>query len=537
MNGSSTLLSHVTVLPDEPKETEPNAPREWTISPSSVALWIECARKWGFRYIAKLVAQAAESAQLGTDGHAQAEAFLGGETSGLDFSRPSGAIMQAGMHLWPAPRTPGMHLERKFRFRSERTGFIYSGLKDIDIEPNVPVPSLGFDGWAPIVIDHKTTSSIEKYAKSTETLLYDAQTTIYGLDSMARYESPVVDLGWIYYQTKGARRAKPVTMRVELAHTLKVFDAVEEVASEMSEARGAFAYASTDQAVAWVKESMKPNPAACGAYGGCPYQHVCNLSPAQRMRSALSMSLISDLKNRVQGVSTNTTTTSATEPASSNDIPEDHPLNKPYQPKSAEGAAAIGVPFTPPSEEPKEDPINPDESKLPPPAPENTTPPPPAAQPESTEPAQPRKPGRPRGSKNKTDDTAAPRVDTSGIQNAQVDGKIVVGEVPERLKVEAKNTPTPFAATKLFLYVDCMPEGVACVNADALVAKANAKIVAGGQVAHYKFLKFGEAAGALAIALNEVLDEEAPAYVFCSSTSDALPTLTTRANMVTRSVR
>lgn len=546
-------LSLIQVLDGE-------APKgEWSVSPSAVTTRLECERKWGYRAIAKLYAEPAPSALLGTDGHAQAEAFLG-EGTPLDFSRPSGAIMQAGQHLWPQPKTPGMTLERKFRFRSTRTGFIYAGLKDVEIAPHVPQPQLGLEGDAPIVIDHKTTSSIEKYAKTEDVLLYDSQATIYGLDSMARYESPVVDLAWIYYQTKGARRAKPVTLRVELQHTLRVFDAVEQVAAEMARAREAFAASSLQAApIAFVKKHLKANPAACGAYGGCPYQHLCNLSPAERMRSALSMSLIASLRSLVQGEPA-PKVEEKPEPASlmgcsdrdvpappDNEIPvafRDPPAEPKVQVQPVQPLVHVTVGDSPA----KVDPINPPEAKLPPP--------PAPAPAESSEEKKGR--GRPKGSKNKPSPASAPdaKVTVEGADEKLV--KEVSADVADAIATSGKNVASQDggktievfddkqlprrveeALEKRFhLFVDCLPDRADYVQyADVLVAKANEKIVAGGQVAHYKFLKFGEATGALTIALGEVLDEVKPSAVFCSGTSEALPILTARAAGITRSVR
>jgi len=59
----------------------------------------------------------------------------------------------------------------------------------------------------------------------------------------------------------------------------------------------------------------------------------------------------------------------------------------------------------------------------------------------------------------------------------------------------------------------------------------------GEPIAHYKFLPFGKGPGALDIALQQVLEEVKPDLVFCASSSDALPTLTRAASVITRSVR
>ncbi len=504
----SAPWSLVEILPDEPKTLVEGEAREWSISPSATSTWLECERKWGFVYIGKMRAPAKASALLGTDGHTQAEAFLGKGTP-LDFSRPSGAIMQAGQHLWPAIGTPGMTLERKFRFRSTRTGFIYSGLKDIEIAPGAPQPQLGFDGLAPIVLDHKTTKSINDYAKTEEELEYDPQSTLYGLDAMARYRTVVVDLGWLYYQTQGGKRVHPVMLRAELAHTLRVFGAIEAEAEKMAEKRTAFA-SSSQQAtpIAFVKENFKANPAACRSFGGCPYEHICNLSPTQRMRSRVSMGIIDDLKSRVQGTS----------------VPMVTMAEAPPKPMTQEPLFGDPTQLPAPTEIPaafRSTGINPPESQLPPPPLVPAEKPEPQTAEGETKPKTTR--GRPAGSKNKVKEEPAAAPSTAAEPAA---APVFSPKLQEALD------------KSMHLYVDCLPDGASFVTyADVLVAKANDKIVAGGAVAHYKFLKFGEAAGALAIALGEVLDDEKPGAVFVNATSEALPILTARATVITRSVR
>jgi hypothetical protein len=92
------------------------------------------------------------------------------------------------------------------------------------------------------------------------------------------------------------------------------------------------------------------------------------------------------------------------------------------------------------------------------------------------------------------------------------------------------------------LCVDCLPDGIPVVYADDLIHHANRLVVdqaakTDKPVAHYKFLQFGQAAGALDIALRQAVEETKPHAVFCSGTSDALPTLTRLAESIVRSVR
>lgn len=276
------------------------SPDTYVFSPTQISTHIECARKWAWAKIAGIQSEAGKGALLGTNTHSVLEKYLG-EGARPDFVTDNIAakVASSGLHLLPEPKTPGMHLERHFRFKSSRTGFIYHGFKDVEITPGVPVPSLGFDGSAPIVLDHKTTKSINKYAKTTEDLQYDSQSCLYGLDSMARFDCESADLGWVYYQTEGALRASPTTTRLNAKHALRVFDQIERVAEE---AANAF-----DKKLQPLE--LPPNPDACKSYGGCPYQHLCNLSPSQKIRSRMSNSVIANLRARVQGAESSTTST------------------------------------------------------------------------------------------------------------------------------------------------------------------------------------------------------------------------------------
>jgi hypothetical protein len=112
----------------------------------------------------------------------------------------------------------------------------------------------------------------------------------------------------------------------------------------------------------------------------------------------------------------------------------------------------------------------------------------------------------------------------------------------ERIEAAQEDLFSKMGAGLMCLFVDCLPDSVQPTYADTLIQKANERIVAqsaadGAPVAHYKFLSYGKGPGALDIALQQVLAEMRPAVVFCSSSSEALPTLTRVASMITRSVR
>lgn len=533
-------------------------------SPTAVTGWLECPRKWAFRYIAKIYAPSTASADLGTDAHKQLELYLT-EAKPLDFSRPSGDILQAGLHLFPEPKTPGLKGEGEFYLRSERTGHVYMGKKDVELPPGVPQPQLGFDGSAPIIEDLKTTSSIADYAKNEDDLRFDPQAGLYAIDAMVRYDAPFADLGWIYCQTKKTKKSHPVAFRMHKHAAERLFDAVETVADEMQAARDG---AKGHDPIEFVR-SLPPNPAACRAFSGCPHQHVCNLSPSQKARAQMSgNALIASLRNRVQGQGTSTPASDPKQlplpnvpsaPTPEQEIPE--ALKHPYVPKSAEGAVTLGLPF-PAAPSAPNDPINPPESLLPPaPLPEKA----------SAEDDKPKKERKPRTSKKDAEAKPAEPTMLLGrdvvgfdgpaptVQSDPVTPVVTVSEdkpstshlgkhyTPENAPADAPThrivDSVPAAASSFTLYVDCIPIGRKVVEADALIEEANTIVVERQKgtdepVDHYSFIGFGKSKGAIALALEEVLDNHPELVaVFCSSVSDALPTLTKRAGSIVRGIR
>lgn len=314
---------------------------EW--SPTGISSFLECQRKWAWRKIAKIETASGAGADLGGRSHKIWERYLAtGERPNFVADKEAAAVASLTLHLLPEPKTPGMFLEQHFRFKSARTGFVYHGFKDVSLRPGVPVAPLGFDGSAPIVLDHKTSKNIAEYAKTKDDLQdNDPQSILYGLDAMARYASDVADLGWVYAQTKGAKRAQPTTTRLHAKHALKIFDVIEDVAAEASSV--------LDRGLQPL--DLPPNVSACRAFGGCPYLHLCNLSPSQKARSRMSNSVIANLRARVQGTASPVPTPSIMG-CSDKDVPA--PTEIPAVFLSEPPSATVA--------------INPPESALPPPA-------------------------------------------------------------------------------------------------------------------------------------------------------------------------
>jgi len=246
------------------------------ISASQISLYRECARKWAWRYIAKIQTPPHPGAVLGTEVHdTQLGPYLR-DGRPFDYTRDSGYIAAAGLAFLPQPKSPGLVREKHFVLPSPAANgrFAYQGYMDLWLPDSSQAP--GMPGGAPFVGDFKTTSDL-KWAKSEEVLGRDVQAMLYATDALFETKADIVDLAWIYFQTRGPRRTKRTHLRVTSEQALDQFRGIERTALEMFEARSTV----TDPL------SLPPSPSQCEAYGGCPYRNRCNLSPADRL-AALS---------------------------------------------------------------------------------------------------------------------------------------------------------------------------------------------------------------------------------------------------------
>lgn len=527
---------NVVPLPDE---WEDKTGAVIVFSPTQITTYTECARKWAWRRIEKIYVTPKPSAALGTRTHSVLEKYLR-EGVRPDFvtDREAAEIATSGLHLLPAPKTKGMQLEREFFFKSERTGFVYSGYKDVEIAPGVPVPTLEFDGTVPIVIDHKTTKSIDDYAKTKDDLLYDAQATLYGLDAMLRFAAPAADLAWLYYQTKSPRRSHVTSLRLDRPHALRVFDAVESVGEEC--------------ASALTKNlrplDLPPNIAACGDYGGCPYKPNCSdlNKPSQivlRRKRSMTTSVIANLRARVQNQTAPSTPTETTPPPTIaiKDRPD-------VSPELAEHIAANPRSAFLVDEKKADEPVmvNPPESKLAPPPSVSTEAPKEEEKPKTkrvrrTSNGTPPPPPDPKGA-DAAMHTGLDVVESNGAEKVTASGTVTQPGVIEKIEtkisvtvvgdgdttkkaeqvtaalkkeleqtIEATTAPARTEPTGFTLYVDCIPIGRGAKVAAGLFANAQARMAvdgprdaAGQPVPDYRLVDYGKGAPAF---VSFVLDQ------------------------------
>ncbi len=249
-----------------------------TLSPSQVSVFRdECQRKWGFRSIAKIDAPQHASAALGSEvDEQQLQPYLR-DGRPFELGRPSrsGEIAASALPFLPEPKSFGMELQKHFVFPSHtEKGLFYQGYKDLWLAKG-GMPEIAYGN--PTVTDFKTTSDL-KWQKSAEVLKTDVQAMVYATNAMFVTGERVVDLVWIYMRTKGAPKAKRTHLQVTASHVVDQYGRINELGMEMAKTR-AQVEALGKPLIEAVLE-LPPNPKACDGYGGCPYKHICNLSPA-----------------------------------------------------------------------------------------------------------------------------------------------------------------------------------------------------------------------------------------------------------------
>lgn len=412
-----------------------SGPVRLRLSASQIDTFTKCQRKWAWRYIENVEEPPNEAAELGRDVHAQLETYLRG--GALDFTRETGYIAAAGLEHLPKPGTPGLRIEEEFHFFGP-SGHSYLGYKDLE---------------APgAVYDHKSTSSL-KWQKTPEQLKTDVQAVLYATDYFRNHpEDPCVELRWVYYQTKNTKKSAVTSLVVLQDETWQRFLEIEKIAEEM-------AVASTSRAL-----DLPPTIDHCSAYGGCPHQGRCNLSPLEKMRSHMSQNkLTALLKGKTNGAPPPSAPTSGGRPDLAFGPGGAHeaaaPTNKLLARMQAKGAPAPAA-------------INPPEHQPPPAAP----PPAPAAAAPAPAPAP----------------AATPAAAAEAPRGRGRPSKAALPETGVVVKIKT-------------LYINCAPVGLEIEDASTLVTLAK-KTLEEGALADYRFAEFGQGPGMLLVAAMHQLD-------------------------------
>lgn len=250
---------------------ELKAAGEFPFSPSQVATYRECPRKWFFGSILKLPRPSSNAAELGGACHTGWENYL---QHGPQALPPKGTrvrkIVEATLKYLPLPWCS--EVERDERMHSP-FGIATARIDGLVLRPedfpqsSVPNSSPG----VPLIFDHKTTSNLT-YAKTPADLLGDgsrecpgdAQAVLYGVVArVLRPEAQDVDLFWSYVSTRNAE-TRPVRVRQSLPILQTGLAFLEDDLRSMGSLRTA------PSAL-----DVPYDQSACGAYGGCPFKDRC----------------------------------------------------------------------------------------------------------------------------------------------------------------------------------------------------------------------------------------------------------------------
>ena len=265
-------------------------PFKW-LSASQIGTYLDCRRKWGWRYLTGYKDPPGASAQVGSRTHELLEGYLMHgtppnymEVLELPNSRGEkkvyepGRIAEAFLPFLPAP---GPHLDVEAEFWHS----YYYG--------KIDVAYLAEKGL-PVVMDHKTTSNF-KYAKTEKDLLGDPQAMIYADVAMERTGSNEAMLVWNYGSTSKPYKVKRVALRVLREHSRSVLESLAPTAEEMQTLYKIKAYEEQTQPPETLHQTLTdmvlmlpPSMESCGKYGGCPNVVRCAFTSEQLMRAAFA---------------------------------------------------------------------------------------------------------------------------------------------------------------------------------------------------------------------------------------------------------
>jgi len=252
----------------------------WFYSASQLRTADLCLRKWAWEQIEGIREPPGAAARFGQNVHSVLERWLKNGQALDQFSK-EGQVAFEGIP-WLPPPGPELEVERKFHIQVG--DFFYRGFVDLGF--------LNSDG-VPWVVDHKTTRDF-MWQLSIDDLMNDIQGLLYAKEALDRYQVDVVHLRWVYYLT-----TKPYRSRVTECHMTRDdidrrWGVIDDLARE------------TDKVRLTVVNplDLPPNAKACAAYGGCPHQQRCNLTPREIRKSIMAQNekktLLERMKNRAQ---------------------------------------------------------------------------------------------------------------------------------------------------------------------------------------------------------------------------------------------
>ena len=218
------------------------------VSPTQVESYRACPRQWYTKYVLGMFTPSTPAQELGTAVHTVLENWLRDGTPPPETA--AGIIAKAGLHLLPAPKTEGLHVEGMV----EIPGAPMRMVGKIDLTDERP--------GVPTVFDHKTASD-PKWVKEKEELAGNVQLISYAQYGLSKHPNVgIIRVVHTYFGTRTAW-AKQVEMTVSRKKVEEEWAGICGTIREMQ------ADAVKDEA------DVVQVPSACSAYGGCPYKERC----------------------------------------------------------------------------------------------------------------------------------------------------------------------------------------------------------------------------------------------------------------------
>lgn len=430
-------------------------------SPSQAKTADLCPRLWGFRYLDKVRSPPTPGQATGTKLHTVGENWLSKGT--IPPANDIGKMFLAGIQHLPEP-SEDLLVEHSFLF--EDGDVHWRGFIDC-VDPTSDVT---------LVLDHKSTKSLY-WAMKPEKLLKDFQGILYAKATMDEFGVDEVEARWVYYVTQGKPESKKVSVILKRDHVEKEYQKLKLLGEELLEIKKTTT-TGLDIPVKY------PNP-GCRAFGGCDFGEICAAKKEGKdmsdLLSRLKKMKDNGVENNVQAlhaaVNPPTTVEEKPQPAkvtTRTTIAMDHDY---IDPNAAVGSSEIAMQAV-------------DH------APDKTA--------ACDEPApQPKKRGRPKGSKNrKKVKDAAPEV-------VAKEKKAVVQEQAPKSTTDSTGTDVGSMAFAkegqhpFTLYIDCIPDsGATSVN--KLLEKAAEMAALEADVSHYRLIPYGAGAGSLCAKFKEL---------------------------------
>jgi RecB family exonuclease len=255
------------------------------LSASQTGTYRRCNRKWAWTYIDGIVTPPNLAMAFGTEVHTVLERYI---TTGRWMGKDDAiATARQCEHTLPLPKSELVKVEHPFNIdvlggKARFIGFIdlLDGSKFIS-----NILEVG---------DYKTTKDL-RYAMDEEDLPLDIQCNIYSKWAMDHFNVDKVVARWRYLCARPkAGNQRPRTPRgFKDLRVVMVRDEVEEQWERILR-EAAEMVAIVEDESRWALD-IKPNRAACGDYGGCPFRSRCG-ETQESLGALISHSKVAHLK-------------------------------------------------------------------------------------------------------------------------------------------------------------------------------------------------------------------------------------------------